>query len=161
MFFSKKRWVAVAAIVLAAGAAQAQGPGMGGQRPTAQQLKQMRDKQKAQAYKELGVTPTQKTKLDAIENKYMPQLLALQKKYMAKIQTNVAAMKKKYPKQEQQQQAMQEMQPMMMKVQQQAMAEVKPVADKMERESMAVLTPAQRAKYKKMQAARRGPAGRP
>ena len=160
MVFSKKRWVALAAIVLAAGAAQAQGPGMGSP-PTAQQMKQMRDRQKVQFYKELGVTSAQKTKLDAIENKYMPQLMGMQKKYMTQVQTKMAAVKKKYPKQEQQQQAMKEMQPFMMKVQQQAMTEVKPVADKMEKESMAVLTAAQRDKYKKMQAARRGPGGRP
>lgn len=164
MVFSTKRLMAVAAITLAAaGAAQAQGPRMG--MPTPQQMKQMRDQQKAQFYKELGVTPAQRTKLDTIENRYMPQFMRIQKKYMAQIQPRMAAVRKKYPNPtpQQQQQAMRELQPIVMKVQQQAIAEVKPLADKMEKESMAVLTPAQRTKYKKIQAARRsgGPGGGP
>ena len=63
---------AVAAIALAGVTAWAQ-PQM--QRPSTQQMQQMRDRQ----MKAMGITAAQKSKLDAIDRKYRPRIEKLQR----------------------------------------------------------------------------------
>jgi len=132
--------VAAASLVLANGAARAQGmPGGTQMTPQQQQqmMAQMRAQQAAQkkeAYKKLGLSAAQITKLESIEKKYTK--LAM---------TKVAPLQKKYgsnPAPAQRQQAMadfQKLQPEMMKLQAAA-----------QKESLAVLTPAQRKKAEAM-----------
>lgn len=133
MMVTTKRLVALAAVAvtaLTATVAQAQGPGPGG--PSQQQMQAQMKAAQEKLYKDLGITATQKSKLQAIE-----------KKYMGQIQAKGVAMQKKYPnpKPEQRQQ-----------LQTEFIKQIQPLGVKMQSEMMAVLTPAQKTKLKKMQA---------
>ncbi len=124
---------AVAAVfsVAASGVARAQGPMAGGGQVSPQQRNQA-------MYKELGFTPAQMTKMDA-----------LRKKYTSLVMTRITATQKKYgpkPTPDQQKKAMAEMKTMAMQVQAQA-----------KKEMATFVTPAQMAKLNaKMAAAGRG-----
>jgi Spy/CpxP family protein refolding chaperone len=89
MIWKTKRLVAVAAAgvsALAVTPAGAQAPNAGAARPTPEQIKAAR----AKLEKELNITSAQRTKLNAIESKYQPQLAGYQKQ-LIKIQQQMQA----------------------------------------------------------------------
>lgn len=146
MILKKRRttWIVAAAaavtltVTTGSGAAvRAQGTGAG--RPTPQQMQQMRARQikmrqmrkaaKEKMFKDLGVTPAQRKKLDALE-------AATQRQIMSKFKA-VRAMKTQPTPQQQQQ----------------IMGQLRSIAMQSRRQMLAVLTPAQRQKYVKIAAA--------
>ncbi|MBC8101092.1 MAG: hypothetical protein H7Z41_00710 [Cytophagales bacterium] len=124
-------FVAVATLALLTTGAAVQGQQMpgGANGPSGQQ----------QMEKELGITPQQKTKLDAIGKKYLPKLSAVQKKYTPQAQ----ALQKQMVALQQKMQALN----------QKAFAEAKPTLDARQKEMDTVLTATQKAKIKQIQAA--------
>ena len=142
---------AMAAAVAAPLAVRAQqtggAPPTGAQQLSPQQqqqlLKQMQAQQaaaKSEAYKKLGLTPAQITRVEAVDSKYrkifMTRVTALQKKYG------------KNPSADQRQKAQGEFRTLVTGLQAQA-----------QKESMAILTPAQRKKLDTMRAEQRAKMG--
>jgi hypothetical protein len=87
--------------------------------------------------KQLGITPDQKQKMQAVDKKYNPQLQAISKKYQ--------------PQAQKLQQQMMAIQEQMQTLNKKAMTEAQPYLQKRAKEYETILTPAQRDKIKQLQ----------
>ncbi len=96
--------------------------------------------------KSLGITPAQKSKLEAINKKFQPRVEAL----MAKFRPQQEKLMKSKPTQQQ-----------MMTLRNQMMKQMQPLMDGQRKESEAILTPAQRTKVKAFEAKMRAKMGGP
>lgn len=124
--------VLVSLMAAAGPGARAQNPSQMSPQQRQQMMRRAQDMQNA-IYKQLGVTPAQKAKLERI-----------QERHMAQIRSRVMRLQKQHPNATREQQ-------------QKMMMEMRPLAMKMQQEMMAVLTPAQRKKMMSMRMG--GPGG--
>jgi hypothetical protein len=86
--------------------------------------------------KQVGITPDQHNKIEAVGNKYKPQIEKVQSKYkpqFAQLQQQMQALQQKY-----------------MGLQQKYVAEIKPIATQQQKDIDALLTPQQREKIKQI-----------
>jgi hypothetical protein len=92
----------------------------------------------AEFEKQLGITPDQKQRMQAVDKKYNPQLQAISKKYQPqaqKLQQQLIALQKQ-----------------MQDLNKKAFTEAQPTLQKRQKEYEAILTPTQKEKIKQMQA---------